>query len=113
MGSSRSLTAWGKHGRFGYVGSVELGTRIILGRGKETVVDASLYRELLTHFARRTVPIGASRHPPRDSLGGWLQPRSGTEVLAAYVGPILVKEGYAERVGEDALHVRGALTPPE
>jgi len=107
VGSARSLTSWGKHGRFGYVGSVETGTRIILGRGKEAIVEAALYRDLLAHFARRTVPIGASRHPPRDSLGGWLQGRIGGESMAAYVGPILVREGFAERVGEDAIHVLG------
>jgi len=105
VGSARSLNAWGKHGRFGYVGSLDAGTRLVLGRGKELVVPASLFSELRAHFAGRTVLIGASRHPPRDSLGGWLQGRVSLVAAAAYVGPVLVKEGAAERVSDDEIRI--------
>ncbi len=108
MGSARALESWGKHGRFSYRGSVELGTRIVLGRGEGVTLEADVYRALLAHFDRRTVPIGASRNPPRDSLGGWLRSRAGAIVLAAYVGPILVREGYARRVGESEIRIDAA-----
>jgi hypothetical protein len=101
VGSARALESWGKHGRFSYRGNVKNGTRIILSREKHVVLDAETWARLLAHFARRTVPIGLSRHPPRDSLGGWLQGRAQGEVLAAYAGPILVREGYARRLDDE------------
>lgn len=110
MGSARALESWGKHGRFSYRGSVKTGTRIILGREKHIVVDAETYQKLLAHFDRRSVSIGLSRHPPRDSLGGWLMSRAQGEVLAAYVGPILVREGYATRLDEGEIRIEASST---
>lgn len=111
MGAARALATWGKRGRFRYVGSPEAGTRLLLGRNKEFTVRAESYAALLEHFEGREVPIGASRNPPRDSLGAWLRSHVGGDVIVAYVGPILVHEGYAERVGESEvrfLHRDGA-----
>jgi hypothetical protein len=101
VGAGPSLDTWGKHGRFTYQGSVEAGTRIVYGRGRSFLVSGAAYRELLSRFRGQRVPIGNSRRPPRGSLGSWLQAHVGGEGLAAYVGPILTHEGYAERVGHD------------
>jgi hypothetical protein len=101
VGIGPSLDAWGKRGRFSYAGSVETGTRIVIGRDEQFIVSAAAYRELLAHFAGRTVEIGNSRRPARGSLGSWLQAHVGGTNLAAYIGPILTREGYAERVGAD------------
>ena len=106
MGAGRSLPAWGKRGRFSYAGSVADGTRVTHGRGKVFIVPASVYAEMLAHFRGHEVPVGLSRNPPRHSLGSWLKARLDEEVPVAYVGPILVSEGVAERVGEDALRFR-------
>lgn len=103
MGAARALAAWGKRGRFSYLGSAELGTKLLLGRNKEFTVRPEQYAALLDHFAGRDVAIGASRNPPRDSLGAWLRSHVGGDVLVAYVGPVLVNEGLAERIGESEL----------
>ena len=123
MGAGRALNAWGNKGRFTYVGGLDRGTKVLYGRaaggtgrrgrgrgedassGKSFVVPAEVYAELLAHYAGQDVPIGASRQPPRDSLNAWLRKRlPHVEVPVAYVGPILVAEGAAERDG-DALRV--------
>ena len=106
MGSARALTTWGKHGKFSYVGSPALGTKLVLGLGRSAVISKETWADLLAHFRGKTVAIGASRNPPRDSLGGWLRSRVGLPVAAAYVGPILVEEGLATRVSpsEVAFH---------
>src|SRR5438874_7787389 len=101
MGIGPSLDAWGKHGRFTYAGSVEKGTRVVYGRGRSFTISAAAYAELLTRFRGQLAAIGNSRRPPRGSLGSWLQAHVGGENLAAYVGPILTHEGYAERVGDE------------
>lgn len=101
MGAGKSLETWGKHGRFTYSGSVEKGTRVTFGRGGAFVVSAETYAELLTRFGGQLALVGNSRRPPRGSLGSWLQAHVGSEhVIVAYVGPILTREGYAERVGD-------------
>lgn len=103
MGLGPSLAAWGKHGRFSYAGDLDLGTRILYGRNKTLVVQPELYAELRAHFAGKTVPIGASRRPARGSLGAWLRTHLGVELAVVYVGPILVREGAASRVGESEI----------
>lgn len=103
MGASRALAAWGKRGRFSYLGSPEVGTKLLMGRNKDFTVRAEQYAALLDRFRGRDVLIGASRNPPRDSLGAWLRSHVGGDVLVAYVGPVLVHEGYAERIGETHL----------
>lgn len=100
VGLGPSLDAWGKHGRFSYAGDLARGTRILAGRNKQFVVHPEVYAELLEHFAGRTVPIGASRRPARGSLGSWLRGKLGVELCVVYVGPILVREGAAERLSD-------------
>lgn len=106
MGAGRSLPAWGRKGRFRYEGSLARGTKVVHGRGATFTVTAAHYADLLARFGGREVAIGASFRPPRDSLGAWLRARVGPAALAAYVGPILVAEGAAERVGPDTLRLR-------
>lgn len=106
MGAGPSLDAWGKHGRFSYQGGIERGTRIVYGRNKQFVVPAETYAELLSHFAGKEVAIGASRRPARGSLGSWLRAHGGVELAVVYVGPILVREGVAERLDEATLRFR-------
>ena len=101
MGIGPSLDAWGKRGRFTYAGSVEKGTRIVYGRSQSFTVSAAAYADLLTRFRGQLAPIGNSRRPSRGSLGAWLKAHVGGENLAAYVGPILTHEGYAEREGDE------------
>ncbi|HEX2021571.1 MAG TPA: hypothetical protein VHH36_02600 [Candidatus Thermoplasmatota archaeon] len=104
MGAGRGLAAWGHKGRFTYQGDLSRGTRVLHGHGSAFVVPAALYAEMLAHFAGREVEIGASRAPPRGSLNAWLRHRlPDVEVPVAYVGPILVAEGAAVRVGPGTL----------
>lgn len=111
MGAGRALTTWGKKGRFHYRGSVVEGTKVVFGHGSEFVVTSEQYATLLAHFRGRTVAIGASLNPPRDSLGAWLRGKTGLHGLAAYVGPILVAEGYAERLGPMEMRFTSAAPP--
>ncbi|HVM44746.1 MAG TPA: hypothetical protein VM582_02330 [Candidatus Thermoplasmatota archaeon] len=103
MGIGPSLAAWGKHGRFSYAGDLERGTRVVVARSHEFVVPPETYRELRERFGGKTVAIGASRRPARGSLGSWLRAHLGVELAVVYVGPILVREGAAERVSETEL----------
>lgn len=66
------------------------------------MVTAEQYTRLLHHFRGRTVSIGTSRdNPPIGSVGRWLQGNVTRTAIASYVGPILVAEGYAEKIGSD------------
>lgn len=103
VGAGRSLNTWSKRGRFTYQGDLTLGTRVLHGRDQAFVVPADVYARLLAHFAGKTVEIGASRRPPRGSLGSWLQAQLGIELAVAYVGPILVAEKAAVREKEAEL----------
>lgn len=103
MGAGKSLDAWGKHGRFTYQGNLELGTRVLYRRGETFTVPAETYAEMLAHFAGAEVALGLSRRPARGTLGSWLRAHVGVELAVAYVGPILVREGAAERLDESTL----------
>jgi uncharacterized protein YqjF (DUF2071 family) len=105
VGAGPSLDAWGKHGRFTYVGDLERGTRILYSR-KQFTVPPEAYAEMRERFAGKEVAIGASRRPTRGSLGSWLRAHLGVELAVVYVGPILVREGAAERVDETTLRFR-------
>ena len=106
MGAGRTLTTWGKRGKFSYQGDAERGVRVLFGRGKSFVVPPAAFVDLLALYRGREVDIGASRNPPRDSLGAWLRKHvPGSEVPSAYVGPVLVDLGLAQREG-DALRFK-------
>lgn len=106
MGAGKSLEAWGKHGRFTYQGDLVRGTRVLYRHGQSFIVPPETYTALLVHFGGQDVPIGLSRRPARGSLGSWLRAQLGVELAVAYVGPILVREGAAERSGEATLRFR-------
>jgi len=92
-----SLYTWRNRGKFRYYGSVSQGTDIEYGIdfAHKASVSAAEYRAILKHFSGREVPIGTSRdNRPPNSLGEWLAGITGA-AIASYVGPILVKEDYA------------------
>jgi len=92
---------WAGRSSFEYSGSVETGTEIIYGKGWKANVSAEKYIGLRRHFMGRIVPVGTSRtDPPVGSLGEWLQTNVTLTQIVSYVAPILVVEGYAERVGK-------------
>ena len=102
--NARELPTWGGRSSFSYSGSVKKGTIIIYGSGYRTYVSATQYAKLLKHFQGCTVSIGTSRTtPPRDSVGEWLQLNVTRTAIASYVGPILIREGYAEKVGSSEI----------
>jgi len=101
------LTTWAGRSSFEYAGSVKAGTTIKYGRGFTIKVSATDYSRLLNFFAGSTVEIGTSRtNPPADSLGRWLQANVTKTAIASYVGPILINEGYAVKVGQSQIRFR-------
>lgn len=112
MGAGRSLNTWGKHGRFTYAGDLARGTRVTHGHGETFVVPSEVYGELLRAFGGREVAIGLSLRPARASLGAFLAARLGRQGLAAYVGPILVAEGAAERVDARTIRLGSSHVAP-
>lgn len=104
---SKTLPTWAGHSTFRYSGSVCAGTRIHFGASGQAAVSRGQYREMLRHFVGRAVEIGTSRtDPPEGSLGEWLQEHVTRTATASYVGPILVQEGYAERVHGQPTRIR-------
>jgi hypothetical protein len=97
---SKTLPTWAGKSRFDYSGSVPEGTEILYGKKPyRQRVTAAQYCELLAQFKGATVGIGTSRtNPTPGSVGEWLQANVTKTALASYVGPILLEEGYAERV---------------
>jgi hypothetical protein len=99
----KTLRTWAGKSRFQYSGSVGSGSQIWFGKGWTVTVSASQYSALRSHFKGRMVPMGTSfTNPPEDSVGAWLQQHVTKTAIASYVGPILVEEGYAERVSYDS-----------
>jgi hypothetical protein len=97
---SKVLPTWAGRSKFEYTGSVAGGTEILYGKKPyRQRITAAQYRELLRHFKGATVGIGTSRTDPTPgSVGEWLQANVTRTAIASYVGPILLEEGYAERV---------------
>ena len=90
---------WGKRSSFDYTGSIKTGTEIKYGEGRVITVTAQQYAALRKHFLNQVVAVGTSRtDSPKRSLGEWLQNNVTKLAIASYVAPILVLEGYAERV---------------
>ena len=100
------LKTWGGRSRFEYNGRVETGTDIEFGQGNHIRVKAQQYAALRRHFLDRMVPVGTSRTDvPAHSLGAWLQANVTPTAIACYVAPILVREGYAIRVGDHDIRI--------
>lgn len=103
----KPLATWAGKSRFHYDGSVDEDTTIWYGsKPYHTCLTEQQYGQLLQHFRGRTVALGTSREPPRGSVGAWLQEHVTKRAIASYVGPILVHEGYAERVHLDSTKIR-------
>jgi hypothetical protein len=103
----KPLATWAWKSEFYYDGSVQTGTEIWYGtKPHSTEMTPQEYERLLEHFGGRTIPLGTSRRPPADSMGAWLQEHVTKRAIASYVGPILVHEGYAERVPWDSTKIR-------
>ena len=97
---SKILPTWAGRSRFEYSGSVAAGTEILYGmKPYRQRITAAQYRALLAHFGGATAEIGTSfDNPPAGSVGEWLQANVTKTAMASYVGPILLEEGYADRV---------------
>ena len=101
------LPTWAKKSRFQYTGTVQTGTTITYGKGFRVKISGSDYSRLISFFSGSTVEIGTSRtNPPNGSLGKWLQSNVTKTAIASYVGPILINEGYAEKVGESKIRIK-------
>jgi hypothetical protein len=94
-----TLQTWAGRSIFNYHGSVQNGTTIIYGLGHRIHVTSQQYNALLYHFQGQTVSAGTSRtNPPPSSVGEWLQINVTPTAISSYICPILINEGYAERV---------------
>jgi len=94
-----TLATWGGRSQFRYEGSVAEGT-LIYGKGSPSpyCVSAKEYAAMLFKFSGQEVSIGTSyTDPPDGSLGKWLTDEYRQYGMTSYVGPILLKEQYAER----------------
>lgn len=105
---SRTLPTWADRSKFTYSGSVAAGTEILYGKKRNRkMITAAQYHALLSHFRGATVGIGTSRtNPTPGSVGEWLQAHVTKTAVASYVGPILLEEGYAERVSGATSEIR-------
>lgn len=100
----KTLRTWGLGSSFTYSGSIESGTRIMYGKGFTVYVTPEQYSSLLDYFRDMTVDAGTSRtNPPRNSVGEWLRMNVTKTAVASYVCPILIDEGFAERVGKSQI----------
>jgi len=101
------LLTWAGKSSFEYSGSVKDGTTIVYGKGFSVKVSPSDYSRLISLFTGSTVEIGTSRtNPPAGSLGNWLRSNVIKTAIACYVGPILINEGYAEKVGKSKISIK-------
>lgn len=98
------LPTWDNGSMFSYTGSVENGTTITFGRNNTIIVSREQYTDLLDHFRGQTVKAGTSRtNAPVGSVGQWLQANVSKTAISSYVCPILLHEGYAEKVGRSQI----------
>ena len=99
------LHTWAKRSTFSYEGSVKTGTKITFGKGFSVKVNAEDYSSLLSHFRGQVVNIGTSRTtPPSGSVGEWFLCNVMKTNMASYIGPILINEGYAEKISGPDIH---------
>ncbi|MCL4552490.1 MAG: hypothetical protein M1305_02895, partial [Candidatus Marsarchaeota archaeon] len=95
-----TLPTWAGRKQFQYEGSVREGTTIYFGSNSRyaCTVTASEYAGMLAMFNGQEVSIGTSRtDPPNGSLGKWLTEEYKLYAMTSYIGPILIREGFAER----------------
>jgi len=103
-----TLDTWAEKSKFQYSGSVTAGTTINYGSkyGYTLTVTGEQYKRLRKTFLRKIVDIGTSRNKaPLGSIGNWLQNNVTKTAIASYVGPILIEEGYARKVGKHKIEI--------
>ncbi|VEF49132.1 Uncharacterised protein [Bacillus freudenreichii] len=85
---------------FTYIGSVEEGVKILYGDKQQMAeVTSRQFVALLDSFRCKTVNVGASRtNPGPGSIGEWLKNNVSKVAIASYIAPILIHEGFAEKV---------------
>lgn len=89
---------------FLYEPTADGGFWISYGHNREKIVSGADVRRLLSHFGGQQVALGTSHdNPPPGSVGAWLQAEVTPVAIASYLGPILVREGYAEWVDKSTL----------
>lgn len=98
------LETWYGGRQFSYTGSISSGVALLCGEEDQRCLDITREqcRSLLRNFAERTVPIGMSLMGRDEGLGEWLRIETG-EYVVQYVAPILVAEGYAERISRSEI----------
>ncbi|RHW43466.1 hypothetical protein D1B31_02055 [Neobacillus notoginsengisoli] len=85
--------------KFGYQGSVKEGVILFFGKNQSVKLEKEDLKVLLNTFSGKTVPIGASRtNPPIGSLGDWLMKNITKVAIASYLAPVLITEGYAQKI---------------
>jgi hypothetical protein len=100
----KTLPTWGQGSRFSYAGSVRTGTTISYGSGYLVFVTPEVSSSLRDHFQGMTVDAGTSRtDPPAKSVGEWFLANVTKTAIASYVCPILIHEGFAERVDKSQI----------
>lgn len=100
------IPTWGGKSNFRYSGSVIDGTTIIYGRGYGIQVTSEQYDKLRKEFIGKIVNIGTSRtNTPEGSMGAWLRQNVTKTAIASYVGQILVRENFAERIGAHEIKI--------
>ena len=105
---AKILRTFVKGKKFTYSGSVAAGTTICYGTsGSKIHVLREDYGALLDEFRGGMVKLGTSwTSPPCGSVGAWLRENVSSTGTASYVGPILLEEGYAERVSGATSEIR-------
>jgi hypothetical protein len=94
-----TLQTWGRRSIFSYTGCIQNGMMITYGQNRTIKVTGNRYNALLNHFEGQTVEAGTSRtNTPEGSVGEWLKANVTKTAIASYVCPILIAEGYAEKV---------------
>lgn len=92
---------------FSYQGSIGEGIVLFLGdKMNKAEIDKEECGNLLAEFSGKTVKIGASRtNPPKGSVGEWLKLNKNITktVITSYLVPILINEGYAEKVDKHTI----------
>jgi hypothetical protein len=95
----KQLQTWSGRKNFQYEGSVSTGTEFFCGKDfrHRYSFTADEYRRILDRFSGHAVCIGTSRTaPPNNSLGQWIKDNFSKTGVTSYIGPILIREGYAE-----------------
>lgn len=102
------MKTWAGRSKFSYTGSVAEGTTIRFGKGFSLKRSSDEYSKMITNFKGLTVNIGTSRtEPPKGSLGECFKANTGKSAVTSYVGQILIREGYAEKVGKTEIRFNG------